>query len=294
MEIRHYILKSTHANRPFGLDLRFISGGNPKPLILFLHGFKGFKDWGPFDAMASAFASEGFIFAKMNFSHNGTTPEHPTEFVDLQAFANNNFCIELDDAGAALDFLLSSPPGFPQDELDKRQLYIMGHSRGGTSALLKAAEDSRLKAVAAWASPNNLSAWHSPEEIEYWAKTGTIYVLNSRTGQQMPMHFQIVENYRGNRDRLDVPAAVRRLKVPVLALHGSADASVPSRSSAEMKSWNAGVRLEIIEGADHTFGATNPWKEPSLPAAFEWAVRRTAGFFHSCPGSGGEEISTLD
>lgn len=89
-------LTSTHNNRKFMADARFKNDGKSKPVIVFNHGFKGFKDWGPFNIIADKFAEAGFIFVKMNFSHNGITPDKPNDFTDLEAFANNNFCIELD------------------------------------------------------------------------------------------------------------------------------------------------------------------------------------------------------
>ena len=49
--------------------------------------------------MADRFADAGFVFVKFNLSHNGTTIEHPIDFVDLEAFGNNNFAKELDDLG---------------------------------------------------------------------------------------------------------------------------------------------------------------------------------------------------
>ena len=62
-----------------------------KNLVVFCHGFKGFKDWGPFNTMAKSFANENFFFLKFNFSHNGTSVDDPCNFIDLESFGNNNF-----------------------------------------------------------------------------------------------------------------------------------------------------------------------------------------------------------
>ncbi len=90
------IITSTVHNKPILADIRYISNQDKKPLILFVHGFKGFKDWGIFNMMADEFAKKGFVFMKINLSHNGTTPEQLIDFADLEAFGNNNFTIELD------------------------------------------------------------------------------------------------------------------------------------------------------------------------------------------------------
>ena len=41
------------------------------PVIIFTHGFKGFKDWGGFPYMMKRIASKGFTAVSFNFSHNG-------------------------------------------------------------------------------------------------------------------------------------------------------------------------------------------------------------------------------
>ena len=43
------------------------------PLIIFCHGYKGYKDWGAWSLMAEKFAVNGYFFVKFNYSHNGTT-----------------------------------------------------------------------------------------------------------------------------------------------------------------------------------------------------------------------------
>ena len=84
-------------NKPILCDLFFQDDQKPKPVVIFCHGYKGFKDWGAWDKMAETFAEKGYFFVKFNFSHNGTTPENPTEFLDIEAFGDNNYSIELDD-----------------------------------------------------------------------------------------------------------------------------------------------------------------------------------------------------
>ena len=79
-----------------------------KNVVLFSHGFKGFKDWGPFNQMAEFFANNNFFFIKFNFSYNGTSIDNPVEFVDLNAFGNNNFSLELDDLNLVIDWIFNN------------------------------------------------------------------------------------------------------------------------------------------------------------------------------------------
>src|SRR6201996_6695081 len=97
------------------MDLTFDARLKKAPIVIFAHGFKGFKDWGSHNLMAHFFAENGFKFLKFNFSHNGTTAAKPTDFTDLIAFGDNTFTIELDDLKAAIDFACggSAMPSVP-------------------------------------------------------------------------------------------------------------------------------------------------------------------------------------
>ncbi|MCK5207063.1 MAG: alpha/beta hydrolase [Cyclobacteriaceae bacterium] len=279
MEKIDITLTSKHGNRKFQADARFITDGQPKPVIIFNHGFKGFKDWGPFNIVADKFAVAGFVFIKMNFSHNGVTLDNPNEFVDLEAFAKNNFCIELDDTGVLIDYLFSDASAIPGHEMDLDELYLMGHSRGGASAILKANGDNRIKKLVTWAAVNNLEAWHSKEELDYWRKNGRIYIHNGRTNQEMPLDFQLVENFIKNNDRLHVPDAVKNMSIPMLSIHGSDDPTVPVSVVKEIKEWNPQAEIKIINGAQHTFGGGHPFEGMELPADLKRVVEITLSFF---------------
>ncbi|MBK7334967.1 MAG: dienelactone hydrolase family protein [Saprospirales bacterium] len=131
-------LLESPAGRPFTLDLYTPSEPASCPLIIFAHGFKGFKDWGQWHLIAEAFAMKGFAFLKFNFSHNGVTPENPQEFADLEAFGNNNFSKELQDLEALMSALHDAPDWLPAS-VDLSRIALIGHSRGGALAILFAA-----------------------------------------------------------------------------------------------------------------------------------------------------------
>jgi len=279
MEKINIELTSIHNKRKFVADASLIHDGVAKPMIIFNHGFKGFKDWGPFNLVAEKFAKKDFVFIKMNFSHNGTTIENPSDFADLEAFALNNFCIELDDTGILIDYLFSDNSPIPHEEIDLSRLYMVGHSRGGAHVILKANEDPRIKAVTTWAAVNNLETWHSKEQIDQWKNVGRIFIHNSRTNQDMPLDFQLVENFIENMDRLQVPEAVKKLQIPMLAIHGSDDPTVPVTAVKQIGSWNPNVKIEIIDSAGHTFGGTHPFDGNELPVDLEKVIDLTIDFF---------------
>ena len=77
-------------NKPIVWDWFCKTTCTPKPLVIFSHGYKGFKDWGCWNLVAEAFKNSGFAFVKFNFSHNGGTIKQPLDFPDLDAFDENN------------------------------------------------------------------------------------------------------------------------------------------------------------------------------------------------------------
>src|SRR5476651_1639066 len=89
--------------RPMLIDVTYDDAIKNAPVVIFAHGFKGFKDWGTHNLVANYFVEQGFRFLKFNFSHNGTTPDKPIDFSDLIAFADNTFSIELEDLNDVID-----------------------------------------------------------------------------------------------------------------------------------------------------------------------------------------------
>lgn len=266
-------------NKPISYDMRFLPDHSQKPIIIFIHGFKGFKNWGYFDLMADTFAQSGFVFIKLNLSHNGTTPEQLTEFIDLEAFGNNNFSKELDDIGTMIDYVNAPDFSLPDVEFNRNRIFLIGHSRGGSLAILKAYEDKRVKALVTMAAVTNLEQrWPEPYLVE-WKQKGVQYVTNTRTGQILPMYYQIVEDYYQNRDRFNVPIAIQHLDIPFLAFHGSEDETVPVHMAYEMERRNSKVQVEIIQGAGHTFGGGHPFHQKSLPPDVAYIVEKAIQFF---------------
>ena len=64
MKNRKEIIKGSN-DRNILMDITFPVKSNNK-LIIFSHGFKGFKDWGCFSLMSKIFAQNGFTFLKLS------------------------------------------------------------------------------------------------------------------------------------------------------------------------------------------------------------------------------------
>ncbi len=261
-----FTLHSSHNQRPFLCDGRIKEGITNAPTIIFVHGFKGFKDWGHFNLVADWYASKGYAVFKLNLSLNGTTPESPVDFVDLEAFGKNNFSIELDDIGVLLDAITNGNTPMDHASYNKDDISLIGHSRGGGLVLLKSREDDRVKRVVTWAAIHDLSKRWPQSFLDQWKKDGVTIIPNGRTGQDMPLYYQVVEDFFANRDRLDIPTAVKSSQVPLLVFHGTDDSTLNVSMAHEIKSWNPDlVELEILENANHVFGGMHPYENDILP-----------------------------
>lgn len=250
-----------------------------KPILIFSHGFKGFKDWGHYNLIAPMFAEAGFVFVKFNFSHNGTTIKYPTEFVNLDNFGNNNFSKELDDLGCVIDWI-GNNEFVSNKEIDTNNIFLLGHSRGGSICILKAIEDKRIKKIVTWSAVNDFAAGWSDAVLQEWKKKGVKMIENTRTKQLMPLYYQVVEDYQKNRQRLHIPDAVKKLKIPFLAVHGTKDESVPFKQAEEMKQWNKKLELLAIEDANHTFGVVHPPESNHLPEHSQKVINATIKFLN--------------
>ena len=103
-------------------------------------------------------------------------------------------------------------------------------------------------------------------------------MLNSRTGQQMPLDVGLLEDFEANRDRLDVAAAAGRVEAPWLIVHGRDDATVPFEEARALLSAGSGARLLPVDGAGHTFEVGHPFtgSSPELDRAVDATVAHLA------------------
>lgn len=275
---KNILIKGSHG-KPIATDIFYKDALRPMPAVIYAHGFNGFKDWANFDLIAAHFAEQGFVFIKFNFSHNGTIPDHPEEFIDLEAYADNNYIIELDDLGNVIDWVTSAENPY-QAVINTDKVYLIGHSLGGGIAILKASEDKRIKKLVTWAS---ISECKTPwgtwtiERLNDWQSKGVTYIENTRTKQQMPLNYQLYENFQQNAERLDIQEAISNLSIPILICHGSNDTSVPVRKAYDLHTWNPSSNLFIVD-SDHVFGRKHPWDQPFLPVPMQAVVNKTVAF----------------
>ena len=247
---------------------------NP-PLLIFCHGFKGFKDWGGFPYMMEYLSSNGFAAVSFNFSFNGVSKDNPIEFTQPEMFAQNTFTKELSDLECVINYFYTNADEF---NIDKNRIGLIGHSRGGGIAVIKTSEDNRIKALVTLASVSSFNRYTS-EQKKRWKEKGYMEVENTRTKQVMKLNYSLLEDIEQNKDRLNIISAISEIKMPVLIIHGKEDLAVKSSSANELysNSNKENSELYLIENTGHTFGVVHPFKGSTK--AFDNVLEKTLSFF---------------
>jgi uncharacterized protein len=256
-----------------GLSIRgdVYQPASPLGSVVICHGFKGFAHWAFFPYLAARLAQARLTAITFDFSGSGIGPDRES-FTQPEAFASNTFTRELED----LELL---------EEYARRRRWIsgkfglLGHSRGGGMAILyAAAEGSMVGSLVTWAAISYPNRW-SPEDVLTWRRRGYADITNSRTGQIMKLGTDLLDDVElHGKTKVNIEGAAKKIRVPWLIVHGTADETVPSAEAEHLHSLSNGVStLRLIEGANHGFDARHPLNE--VPPVLEKVVAETVKFF---------------
>jgi pimeloyl-ACP methyl ester carboxylesterase len=239
-----------------------------RALVVVLHGFKGFMEWGFFPWLTERLAENGLATCRFDFSRNGVGSSGD-QFDRLDLFADDTYSQELRD----VDSVIGRIEGI--DAVKHLPIALLGHSRGGAVAILAAARVPRIRSVVTWAAISSVDRWDEATKAQ-WRKDGFLDIPNARTGQIMRMSTRALEDVDAHREELDVLAAVGRLEVPLLVLHGGRDESVAVDDAHQIAAASHNASLMIIGNASHTFGAIHPLVR--VPQELDLATEVTGAF----------------
>jgi dienelactone hydrolase len=254
---------------PLRVDVRSAArAGEARPAVVICHGFKGFKDWGFFPPAAERLARAGFTAISFNTSGSGVGEDGET-FDELERWGRQTFTSDLADLSTVIDYAAAQGAD---------GIGLLGHSRGGGTAVLQAARDRRVTSLVTWAALSTFGRW-SEDDLRRWRADGRLDVVNLRTGQVLPMLLDALDDLEANRERLDILAAARRVSIPWLIVHGTEDETVPLDDGLALKRASGARRTEMLQvpGGSHTFGVSHPWAGPT--PLFDQVLDRTTAFF---------------
>lgn len=235
--------------------------GGSRPAVVICHGFKGFMEWGFHPHLADLLAARGFVAIRFNLSGSGMSPGDEL-VTDIEAFRTATFSKDL----AELSSIVRSvgreiAPGVA----DPDKLAVIGHSRGGGTALLAAAA-LPLKALVTWSAVSTFDRL-GPQEKDQWRAAGSVPIVNARTGQELALGTEVLDDLEANRSLLDLSAAASAREAPWLIIHGEEDETVPVEEAVTLAAAATAAGSEAsllrIPGASHTFGASHPFAGPT-------------------------------
>jgi dipeptidyl aminopeptidase/acylaminoacyl peptidase len=101
-------------------------------------------------------------------------------------------------------------------------------------------------------------------EILRWKQKGFISVIGSYW-QNLKLNYSFFRNA----ETIKSYDAIQQIKIPTLIVHGDKDKTVPIEQSLRCVNMMENCRLEIIEGADHTYTQSRHFEKMlSLITAF--------------------------
>ncbi|MEJ2506239.1 MAG: acyl-CoA thioester hydrolase/BAAT C-terminal domain-containing protein [Ignavibacteriaceae bacterium] len=246
------------------------------PCIIYVHGFKGFKDWGFVPYLGDYFSKNEFSVISFNFSHCGVG-ENLLEFDEPDKFAKNTFSLEVSELNQIIDAYIKGFFG----KISGKGVGLLGHSRGGAVALITGSKRKEINAVTTWSSIAKIDRYTERQKQE-WMKNGFVEVINSRTNQVMRLDISLLEDIENNKNTiLNMETAVSNLNKPLLITHGEQDLTVPIEEAKMIYNWSNKDLTEtyFIPAIGHTYDIKHPF-DGSNPK-FEYLLEKTKTFFKS-------------
>lgn len=250
------------------------------PTILFLHGFKGFKDWGTFPLVCERLSQVGFAVLAMNFSLNGIG-EDPLWFDRLDLFARETLSQDLNDIGTVLGGIRQETITANGTRLNSKRVGVLGHSRGGQTAIAAAAEYDEIGCLVTWSAVADYLARWSGSMKEDWETRGVTEIKNGRTGQSMPLKKVVYDDARANADRVIALNRVDELNMPSLFIHSKDDEAVLVSNAHQLYEACGAEKkdLLLLENTGHTFDGKHPFEAREFPSALQKAFDASAHWF---------------
>jgi pimeloyl-ACP methyl ester carboxylesterase len=232
-------LKKTHARKirdlPFEKkEHHFTSLGQPLrgwfvepetdvggPVVVLVHGWG--SSHGRMTILATPLLEAGYPVFLFDVRHHGEAPDAP--FVTARHFR--------DDTRAAIGEVKAA---FPD-----RAVVLMGHSMGGSAAVLAVAEGAEVDGLVSVAAPADLwGVWADHFDRRGLPGRWMVRLLNPFWRYRAGVPFRTLSPER----------RVKEVRIPFLVLHGDRDTSVPV-SHAHVLAGEAGVGAVVLEGEGH-------------------------------------------
>lgn len=205
------------------------------PCAVLSHGLVSSKESSKYITLSERLAEAGIASCRFDYHGCGESGGNIEE---------TTLTIRLDNLSAIVDHVLSHP------SVDPARIGIIGSSFGGSTALLKAARDERIRCVSLWATPHLLEN------------------KDESTISDIVFKETIFTDFQS----YDVLGEARKV-CRALVIHGEADEVVPcAEGKAIYKRLGKPKAIEVIKGGDHIFSA-EAHRSKAITLALNWFRR---------------------
>lgn len=200
-------------------------------LAILCPGFLDSKDYAGLTELANRLAENGYTAVRFDPTGVWESDGNIEDYTVTQY---------LEDIKNVLEHMLAKN--------DFTHVLLVGHSRGGTAALLYAARDLQVSAVLGIMSPYKLASW------EKWNEDGLRFSSRDMPGSDEKVEFTIPVSYLEDLEKYDVLEEVKKLKVPVMLLAGEMDKGVlPGDVKKIYDNVNEPKHFEVIPSVGHDY-----------------------------------------
>ncbi|MDY6774235.1 MAG: alpha/beta fold hydrolase [Candidatus Nanohaloarchaea archaeon] len=217
-------------------------------LVLILHGFTGDHIGSNyyFVDLARKLSDSGFSVFRFDYAGSGNSEG---------VFREQGLDRTVRDAGNALEYL-------EDVGAVTRPLSLVGHSKGGSTAILLAGE-REVDSMVMWSTVSSYRDLWTEEEIENVEEEDTLTLYGFRWDAE-----RAFEEFE-----YDFPDRVSDLEIPTLFIHGEKDGSVPPEHSEELyESSSEPKDLLKLENSDHLFSDPGE-REKLIERTVDWIGR---------------------
>ena len=242
------------------IDGVYLNAGINSPLVIIVNGHNGFYNYGMFPYLQETLSRHGISSYSFNFSHGGIIGD-ADYFEDLINYEKNCMRLEVEDVMCVLHNLHSG-------KFEKHaRLFLLAHSLGGVPLIVSAkrAQDENIviDGIVLVSTVKQLNFW--PEEmVDEWKQNKVYYKKNNRTRQMLPQGEEFLNEVLKSDSIWKVENEIKRLKPPILILHGENDEAIPEEHGRSLFEWvnpiNKKSFLKIIPGATHTYNTKHPFE----------------------------------
>ena len=257
MVTNHTTFQIESIDGPLAVDLFLppVEEEIPFPVIIYCHGFKGFKNWGFIPYLHEYFSAGNFAVIAFNYARNGVVGNDDV-VTQEQLFSGNTVTSELNSMKAVGDWLKQNAQKL---NLDREHVTWLGHSRGGANVIVFAnLYPNYVEKIVVWNPIPSYQWLFKDVDKEAWKLNKTIPISNARTGQVLPLDYGVWADILAHEEEYDVLENTRMLGRPLLIIHGEMDDVVPLETSLPLYEACVHSLRMTVPGANHTFNMQHP------------------------------------